>query len=145
MGRRAGFALAAALLAIILIAAILASLFFAVNEETRTGSASGRADRALAAAESAIEIGLRQLEVERADSLAIGKVGSKTVEVDGSTVALHTTRLDSSLFWMVAVAGDARDPVAASRRIGVLLQASAVSAGSIRIVPIPERWWSELF
>jgi hypothetical protein len=58
---------------------------------------------------------------------------------------VHTTRLDSSLFWVVGVVGDRRDPAAVTRRIGVLVAASRDSSGSIRIVRVPERAWSELF
>ena len=143
-GRR-GFALAAALLAIMIIGALLASLFFATTEETRTGAATRRRDHALAAAESAIQIGLNRLETEAADHSSIGTTRSQPIEVEGFPAMVHTTRLDSSLFWAVAVVGERQDPAAVTRRIGVLVAASRDSSGSIRIVRIPERAWSELF
>lgn len=143
--RQCGFALAAALLAVILVAALLASLFFAVTEETRTGSAIARRDDALAAAETAIELGLDELGTRPPDYSSVGAVESRAVEVDGFPVVVHTTRLDSSLFWLVAVIGDARDPAAVTRRIGVLANASRGSADSITIVRRTERAWSELF
>jgi Tfp pilus assembly protein PilX len=138
-------ALAAALLAIMIIGALLASLFFATTEETRASAASRRADRALAAAESAIEIGLDRLETEAPDHSSIGTARSQPVEVEGFPAMVHTTRLDSSLFWVLAVVGDRRDPAAVTRRIGLLVAASRDSSGSIRIVRIPQRAWSELF
>lgn len=143
--RQCGFALAAALLAIILIAAVLASLFFAVTEETRTGSAIARRDDALAAAETAIELGLDELGTRPPDYSSVGAVESRPVKVEGFPVVVHTTRLDSGLFWLVAVVGDARDPAAVTRRIGVLANASRGSADSITIVRKTERAWSELF
>jgi type II secretory pathway pseudopilin PulG len=139
-----GFALAAALLAIMLIGALLASLFFAITEETRTGAASRRRDHALAAAESAIQIGVGLLATQ-VDQSSIGTTRSQPVEVEGFPATVHITRLDSSLFWVLAVVGDSRDPAAVTRRTGLLVAASRDSSGSIRIVRIPERAWSELF
>lgn len=139
-----GFALAAALLAIMIIGALLASLFFAITEETRTGAASRRRDNALAAAESAIQIGVAMLATQ-VDQSSIGTARSQPVEVEGFPATVHITRLDSSLFWVLAVVGDSRDPAAVTRRTGLLVAASRDSSGSIRIVRIPERAWSELF
>jgi type II secretory pathway pseudopilin PulG len=142
---RKGFALAAGLLAIMIISALLASLFFAVTEETRTNAATGRRDHALAAAESVVEIGIDQLATRAPDHPSIGTTDSQLVEVEGFPAAVHTTRLDSSLFWVVGVIGDARDPAGVTRRIGLLVAASGDPSGSITIVRIPQRAWSELF
>lgn len=138
-----GFALAAALLGTILIAAILASLFFAVTQETRTGLAVGQRDRALAAAESALETGLERLPAM--PDHFIGTAASHLVEIEGLSAVVHITRLDSAVFWLVAVVGDGRDPSSATRRIGVLAEAWRAASDSITIVRIPERAWSELF
>lgn len=66
-----GFALALALLATVLIAALLAALFFAVNQETRTGSAIAWRDNALAAAESALDAGFEHLQADPLESSPI--------------------------------------------------------------------------
>lgn len=145
VGHRCGFALAAALLATVIIAGVLACLFFAVTEETRTGTAIKRRDHALAAGESAIEVGLDKLETWPLDLAPVGAVETHLVEVEGLPTAVHITRLDSSLFWLVAVVGDARDPSAVTRRIGVLATAFRPSPDSITIVRRTERAWSELF
>ncbi|HWL38929.1 MAG TPA: hypothetical protein VNO75_01730 [Gemmatimonadaceae bacterium] len=136
--------MAAALVATVLIAALLASLFFAVNEETRTGAAVVRRDRALAAAESAIEMRLGELVVVPVET-PVGAVDASSLEVDGLPVAIHTTRLDSTLFWIVAVVGAASDPGAARHRIGVFATASRAASDSIAIVRLIERPWSELY
>lgn len=144
-GRRRGFALAAALLATILIAALLASLFFAVTEETRTEAAIDRRDRALAAAESALETGLEGLSIWPLDSLIVGTAQTHFVDAEGLPGAVTLTRLDSALFWLVAVVGDPGAPAAITRRIGILAEVTRPSADSIRIVRVTERGWSELF
>ncbi len=142
---RSGFALAAALVATILISALLASFFFAVAEETKSGVAVERRDRALAAAESAIGIGLQVVGASLATDKPTGATETHLVDVDGLPTAIHLTRLDSSLVWLVAVVGDARNPAIQTLRIGVLAQASRALPDSITIVRIAERGWSELY
>jgi type II secretory pathway pseudopilin PulG len=142
---RAGFALVATLVATILIAALLASLFFAVTEETRTQSTIGRQDHAFAVAESALEAGLDGLRTWPIEELAVGAAQTHLVASEGFPAAVHVTRLDSTLYWLVAVVGDAGDPSAGSRRIGILAHAATSSSDSIRIVRVTERGWSELY
>lgn len=129
----------------ILISALLASVFFAVTEETRSGAAIERRDRALAAAESAIAIGLRSAGAWLAEDGPAGASETHRVDVDGHPTAVHLTRLDSSLVWLVAVVGDAWNPAAQILRVGVLAEASRSLPDSITIVRITERGWSELY
>ncbi len=142
---RAGFALVATLVATLLIAALTASLFFAVTEETRTEAAIDRGDNALAAAESALASGLSGLRTWQLDSLSVGGNQSHLLTAEGLPAVVHVTRLDSTLFWLVAVVGDAGDPAAVVRRIGIMAQATRQSSDSITIVRVTERGWSELF
>ena len=137
--------LAAALVATILISALLASLFFAVTEETRSGAAIERGDQALAAAETAIESGLKQARHALAEDQPSGTMETHLIDVEGFPTAVHLTRLDSSLVWLVAVVGDARNPSLELRRVGVLAEAFRQLPDSITIVRIPRRGWSELY
>lgn len=145
MRARSGIALIAALLATILVAALLAALFFAVTEETRTGAAIETRDRALATCESAVEAGLVRLRASVADAFAVGAVETYSVGGQGTASVVHITRLDSSLYWIVAVAGDTGDPAIELRRIGVLAVASRLPPDSTAIVRRAERAWSDLF
>ena len=140
-----GFALALALLATVLIAALLAALFFAVNQETKTGSAVARRDRALAAGESAIELAFERLRSEPPDPAPPGAVESHAISVEGGSAVVHVTHLDSGLLWLVAVVGNDVDPAAPPRRIGTLAARIGAASDSIRIVRVPGRGWSELF
>lgn len=142
---RPGIALAATLVATVLVAALLASLFFAVNEDTRTQSTIGRQDHALAAAESALEAGLEGLRIWPLDDLGVGASQTHPVTAEGLAASIHVTRLDSTLFWMVAVTGDPRDPGAVTKRIGILAEAERSASDSIRTVRVTDRGWSELF
>lgn len=144
-GQRDGFALAIALLATLLIAALLAALFLAVNQETRTVVALASRDRALNVAESALEAGLQDLEAQPPPASPVGAVESRSVDVNGRSAVVHVTRLDSNLFWLVAVESDNGQTGAPPRRIGALAAQTRVSGDSISIVRVTRRGWSELF
>ena len=140
-----GFAMALALLATVLIAALLAALFFAVNQETKTGAETAWRDRALAAGESALELEFERLRGPSSERLQIGAAESREVEVDGAPLIVHVTRLDSGLFWLVAGIRSRGDPAAPPRRIGTLAARIRGGSDSISIVRVPGRGWSELF
>ena len=144
MAKRPGVALAMALLAVVLIAALLAALFFAVNEETRTGSAIASGDDALAAAETAISASLDQLRAGALDQ-PVGAVKTLSLAAGGMSSVVYITRLDSSLFWLVAAVSNGRNASVSRRRIGVLATASGRENDSIRIVRVNRRGWSELY
>jgi len=144
MGRRPGFALAVALLAVVLITALLAALFFAINEESRTGSAIASRDDALAAAETAIHTSLEQLRTTALDQ-RVGSVEARSLTAGAMSSVVYMTRLDSSLFWLVAAVSSERNPSEDERRIGVIATASARQDDSIRIVRMTRRGWSELY
>jgi hypothetical protein len=141
---RPGFALAIALLAVVLITALLAGLFFAVNEETRTGTAIASRDDALAAAETAIHASLEHLRTAALDQ-PVGAVETRKLRAGGLSSVVYVTRLDSSFFWLVAAVSSERNPDENERRIGVLAAAFARQDDSIRIVRVTRRGWSELY
>jgi hypothetical protein len=142
---RKGFALAAALLTLLLVSALVTGVFVAATEETTVGIAGVERHLAFVAAESAIETTIATF---RADTTAaIGLGGSKTIAIGDLEVPVivYVTRLDSALYWIVADAGASPVEARASRRIGVLVRAVAAPDHSITIDRISERWWSELF
>ena len=143
--RRKGFALAAALLSVMLIGALMASVFFAAMEDARIGSVSGAKQTALSAAESAIELSVRNWQGSASDPIGVEGTRSTTVDAFGTPVAVSVTRLDSAVYWIVADAGRVSSGVSATRRIGVFVLVHMRPDGSIAVDRMPERWWSELF
>jgi hypothetical protein len=142
---RKGFALAAALLVLLLVSALVTGVFVATAEETRVGTASVERHLALAAAESAIEMTIARF---RADTTTpIGVAGTRAIPIGDleAPVIVYVTRLDSALYWIVADAGASPSEATASRRIGVMVRAVATPDHSIIIDRISERWWTELF
>ena len=142
---RAGFALPAVLFALLLIAALVAGAFGAATEETRIGSAASARQQALLSAESAIEATITVLSIATDDSIGAGETRSRPVDGLGLPVVVYVTRLDSSLYWLVAQAGGTSSSFGISRRIGVVVRATNGAGHSITIDRIQERAWSELF
>jgi Tfp pilus assembly protein PilX len=143
--QRRGFALAAALFTLLLISALVTGVFFAVTEETWASSATAERQRALSAAESAVEMTIADWNAEWFDSIGASVTRSATIEEVGAPVAIYVTRLDSTLYWIVGVATAQSRGLGVSCRIGVAVRAVNNSDHSITIDRISERSWSELF
>jgi len=144
-GRRNGFALAAALLALLLISGLVTAVFFAATEETRIGAASARRQLALSAAESAVEATIADWNVDSAAPIGVSGTRATAIEGFEVPVVVHVTRLDSTLYWIVADAADSSSGSGVSRRIGVAVRVLIAPDHSITIGRISERSWSELF
>ena len=140
-----GFALPAALLMILLIAALVAGVFSAITEETRIGVATAERQLALLTAESAVELAITSLSAAAHDEIGIGETRSRSVEGLGAPTMVYVTRLDSSRYWVVADAGGASPNSGIARRVGVVVRAARAADGSMAIDRISERAWSELF
>jgi len=142
---RSGFALPAALLAVLLIAALIAGAFGAVTEETRMGAAAADRQHALLSGETALEVVISAQSASQGDSIAVGETRSRQVGGLEVPVVVYTTRLDSSHYWLVADAGDTASGSGIARRIGLVVRATNRPSGSMTIDRIAERAWSELF
>jgi hypothetical protein len=79
------------------------------------------------------------------EPLAVGETRSRQIQGLDAQVIVYITRLDSSLYWLVADAGSTSPNSGVARRIGVVVRAKNGSADSITIDRISERAWSELF
>jgi Tfp pilus assembly protein PilX len=141
---RRGFALVAALLTLMLIAALVASVFFAAMEETSIGASSAAKELALVTAESAIESRLAA-GLDAGAPIGVAGAHSSTVNGFGMPVNVTVTRLDSTIYWIVAEAGSLSSQSTAARRIGVIVGVRVASDHSITIDRSHERWWWELF
>ncbi|HST06691.1 MAG TPA: hypothetical protein VLJ83_00875 [Gemmatimonadaceae bacterium] len=143
--RRKGFVLASVLLAVLVIAAMVAGVFFASTEATRMGVAAGDRQLALSAAESAIEATIADWDPAAARATGVGETRSTVGRDPGMPVAVYITRLDSALYWVLADAGPVRANSAIASRIGAFVRVRTVADGSASVDRISERWWSELF
>lgn len=142
---RKGFALAAALLSIVLIGAIVAGVLFATTEETRRGAAGVAREVGLNACESAIVMTITDPGVTLPDSIGVAETISRRVDGLGLPVVVYITRLDSALYSIVADAVAMPPDHGGRSRVGIVAKASVAADHSITIDPISERPWSDLF
>jgi len=143
--RRRGFVLAAALLVVVLIAVLVAGVFFATLEESRIADGAMVRDRALLAGESAIAHAIGGWTDRSGQPIGVGGSELSTIADGPTSVTLTITRLDSAIFSLVAQARSTSSERAANRRIGVVISVRKSADGSVHVDPISERWWSELF
>jgi hypothetical protein len=143
--RRRGFALAAALLAVVLIAALIAGVLFATAEETKAGAAGVERELALNACESAIAMTITDPAVRLPDSIGVAGAVSGRVGGPGPATIVYITRLDSALYSVVAETVADSGSTGPSLRVGVVVNASIAGDHSITIVPISERSWVGFF
>jgi Tfp pilus assembly protein PilX len=143
--RRRGFVLAAALLVIVLIAVLVAGVLFATIEEGRIAAGAQLRDRALTGAESALSGAIAGWIDRSAQPIGVGGRELSTISDGPTSVALTITRLDSTLYSLVAQARSTSSDRAAMRRIGVVISVRKSVDGAIHVDTISERWWSELF
>jgi hypothetical protein len=144
VARRKGFVLAVALLALLMIAGLVAGVVFAANEGTRMSVASADRQLTLAVAESSIEEAMVTADGSEW-AAAIGGSTASSQEGSSMPVTIYRTRLDTTLFWIVADAGPARAGSGVMSRVGVLARVNLVGGAVASVDRISERWWSELF
>ena len=144
--RRTGFALPAAIIALVLLSALVAGALFVSNEELRSGRGDASDQRALAAAEWALDRVILAWDTQRNTAQA---VGATTVLVTESgppndSLVVTATRVQRDAFWMTATAtagGDgrgipARHTIGASLRLVsavVPTRAALSTAGSVSV------------
>jgi hypothetical protein len=142
---RRGFALAAALLAVVLIDALVAGVLFAATEATRSGAVGVERELALNACESAVAMTITDPGVRLPDSIGVAGTISNRVGELGHEVVVHITRLDSTLYAIVAESVPDPDTAGGSHRVGIVVRASIAADSSITIDPISERPWFGAF
>lgn len=122
--RREGFALAVAMVAIVVIGALIAGAFFTSTQEYRIGRNSLMDQRAFAAAETGvtqpIEGWLRQLNLSMANGETL-KPDTLTIP-GGSYAVRRITRLDNYTFWITSdgYAGGTNGSLASHHRVNAV-------------------------
>jgi type II secretory pathway pseudopilin PulG len=142
---RKGFALVAAILAVVLIAALVAGVLFATTEETRASTVAGDREVALDACDAAIAMAITEPGVLLPDSIGVGGMIASRAGGHGPEVIVYITRLDSALYSILAESVRAPGSVGSAHRIGVVVRSSIATDHSIVIYPISERPWFEVF
>jgi hypothetical protein len=142
---RKGFALAAALLAVVLIGALVAGVLFATTEETKAGAIGVDREAALYACEAAIAITITDPALRLPDSIGVQGTISNHIGGRGPEIIVYITRLDSTMYSILAESVPELGGAGGAHRIGVVVTSSIAADGSIAIDPISERPWFEVF
>lgn len=146
---RDGFALVAALVAVILLGALIAGVFVATTEESRVSLNAELAERSLNSAESAAEGDGSGWATQQADSLVVGQRKARTWAADGMQLTTTLIRLNGGLYLLAGEAtgmdNSATGVPSIRRRIGILLRRVTDSTGHGSLLRLEERAWSELF
>jgi type II secretory pathway pseudopilin PulG len=144
MRRRSGFALVAAIVAIVLIGVLVTSGLFASNQESHSTGAELAEQQTAAFAERAAIIAVTGWSCPECDQLAVGSVFIRNpVASPPLESTVYITRLDSALF---IVTGEARltrsGAVALRRRASIAVKIARDSLGTARASRIDGDSWA---
>ncbi len=135
--------LAAALLLVLMIAVLVAGVFMATMEESHIATTSAARDRALNAAESALAAVVAGWGDRSAQQIGVAGQELSTISDGPVPVTITVTRVDSTLYSVVA---EARTPSSSNqvmRRVAVMISVHHPLDGAAVVEPIPVLWWSE--
>lgn len=147
MKQRAGFALVAAIAAIVMIAALVTAILFAAGQETRTSRYAILDNQVLAYAERAASRAIASFDAGMVSDRTTGSVAVYTLPRDDRVESrVFVTRLDSALFLVVSEASVvASDTPALRRRVGIVVQSTRDSLGVDRVSRVSGYAWSALY
>lgn len=149
-----GVALVAALFALAIIGALVASSFFAGRLEQQSGQSAFFAAQAREAAEAGLAESIAAASPAALEVLAIGDAPLELGNIvigNAVTVRSQVSRLTSRLFLIRADGRrlGADGTVLATRSLGLLVQLTATPGGesgtSVAVTPLAERGWVHLF
>lgn len=145
--QRRGFALAAALMALVLVAVMITGALFASSQETHASAAEVLETRATAYAERSALRTIDSWNAISCDALAPGAVIIENPPADPpleSTV--YITRLDSAVFLVV---GEGRitsgRPLRVRRRIAIAVRIARDAQGVEHALRVSEQAWTALY
>ncbi len=147
MRRKRGFALAVALMAVVLIAVMIAGASFATLQETHAGEAELMSDKASAYAELAALRAIGAWNGPTCDALAVGTVLLESPPAEPPLEsAVYITRLDSALFLVVGEGRiSARGVTRLRRRVAISVRTVRDANGTSTALPLSDHAWVSLY
>lgn len=147
MRRVQGFALASALVAIVLVAVLVTGALFASAQESQSSSAQITDQKLLPLAERAALMTASAWPCSGCDLLPVGSVNiqNQAAPPPLASSAL-VTRLDSAVY---LITGEARlmagESIRAQRRVSIAVKITRDSLGNSFALPITGDWWVALY
>jgi hypothetical protein len=121
--RREGFALAVAMIAIVVIGALIAGAFFTSTQEYRIGRNSLMDQRAFAAAETGVNEPIQTFLKTKNVTMAINTTVYDTLNITGGSYAIRRfTKLDTATYWVTAdgYAGGTKGSLASHHKLSAI-------------------------
>ena len=121
--RREGFALAVAMVAIVVIGALIAGAFFTSTQEYRIGRNSLMDQRAFAAAETGVNEPIQSFLKTKNVTMDAGTSFTDTLTITGGSYAIRQfTKLDTTTYWVTAdgYAGGQTGSLASHHRVNAI-------------------------
>lgn len=121
--RREGFALAVAMVAIVVIGALIAGAFFTSTQEYRVGRNSLMDQRAFSAAETGVTQTLQGWLRANNVTMDIGATRFDTLKINGGSYAVRRlTKVDTATLWLMSdgYAGGTTGPLASKHRVNAI-------------------------
>lgn len=147
MTARHGFALAASLVAVVIIAALAAGVLFAAGQEARASRGAMLEQQTFSYAETTANRAIELFASAASDSMQVGTVISYTPEPDPpleSTVFI--TRLDSALYLVVAEGRTTPAyPSRMRRRVSIAVRTERSDSTAIIATRLSDLSWSALY
>jgi hypothetical protein len=142
-----GFALAVALMAIVIIAVLVTGALFASSQETRAGESELLDNKASAYAELAALRAIASWNGPECDALAVGAVLLVSPPAEPPIEsAVYITRLDSALFLVVGEGRvAARGVTRLRRRVAIAVRTARDASGTSTALPLSEHAWVTLY
>lgn len=142
-----GFALAAALVALVLIGVLVTGALFATSQESRASAAELADEKAFAFAERAAVSTAASWVCPECDVMAVGSVIIRTpISSPPLESTVYITRLDSAVF---LVTGEGRivdnGTIRVKRRVSIAVATTRDSVGSTSTSRLEKQYWSAAF
>lgn len=133
----------AALLVVLMIGVLVAGVFMATMEESHIATTSAARERALDAIESALAGAVAGWRDRSSQQIGIAGQELSTISGGPMTVTIAVTRVDSTLYSIVAAARTPSSWNSVTRRVGIMVSVHHRLEGPAVVEPIPVLWWSE--
>lgn len=145
MSRRFGFAIASAIVSIVIIGFLVTAALFAASQESRATGAGILDAKAFAHAEQVAVDAVQNWSCPGCDLLAAGTVIIRDAQASPPLEGtVYITRLDSAVFLVTGEAKSVESGVLPlRRRVSIAVSAARDSLGVMRTHPLPrEFWWA---
>ena len=144
---RRGFALAAALVALVLIGVLVTGALFASSQETRASAAELADEKAFAFAERAAVSAVAAWACPECDLMPVGSVIIRTpIPSPPLESTVYITRLDSAVF---LITGEGRivdnGSIRAKRRVSIAVAITRDSLGGTSAARLRKQYWSAAY